>query len=265
MDTYAQTAPIDNPEPAQYTAAAKVLARWFLTGTAHHDMLSATPLGRLRSSYQEGQPFPLRMGSDWGFSYSQLPLTDEIRYSYRVMGTDAKTLPEYLNFYRFHLAQALSRNMDIAASALVVPDIELYGFGASLKYNFWRLGPLFTSARINYSNSRKSEFFESSSFGADISQSLNLNFLDIYAGLRYYNGEVKFTPSNISLPIAPIEYGNANALQSFAGLVIATGKHARLTAQANFNSNENFYLLKFSMKLPTIVPMLPQWAKEPHY
>lgn len=252
-----------NPTPAQIDQAIEDLGEWHFRTTNHQKFMSATPLGRLRSVAEFLSHDEADFGWDFGYSIMNVPMGEELKTNYEILGFDRTSIPDEVNLTRFHFSQAFAQSFDVGLSALVVPDINYYGAGANLSLNLINLTYLYTSVSVKYSQSR-TDAFTSNSLGVGVSQSINLNWLDLYAGANFLTGSTSYKSTGASNEL-PIDDVKISGLETYFGGVLALTGNLRGTVQYNNTNYEQTFSMKISFKIASFMPLIPLWMTEDHY
>ena len=107
--------------------------------------------------------------------------------------------------------------------------------------------------------------FSSSSLGFGISQSVNLNWIDLFAGVNYIKGSTTFTPTGAANEL-PINDVNASGVETYIGGVLVLTGNLRGTFQINNTNAEQTFGMKISFKISSFMPLVPLWmTTEDHF
>ncbi len=250
------------------TKASKIVARWFSKITEHEDFQSATPVAVKRA----GPKFmivvapDMQMASDYGFSYTQARRDEELTHAYETLGVDTKEMSTYVELNRVHANWGIGNLTDLSFSYLFTLDDSFSGWGLGYKRVLKQVGPFYFSYRIKYSRSDKEDYYFSESLTNDFSLSLYLRLIDFYVGARHTSGKVKFISSIPQLQYPTVKYvSNADQLEYFSGVSIATTTNTRLAFQAAKFGNSLMFSAKLSMHFDSIFPGGNGWFRDPRY
>lgn len=251
-----------------YRNASIVIGKWLSKSTSHNDMLSGTPV----STQRQGDKFMIAEGpatqfaSDYGFSVMHAPLDSKVNDAYEVIGANKSSLPKYLELERFHVALGVGNRDDLTASFLTTQDFTLTGWGVGYKRVLVYYGPFFLSYRGQYSRSQRDNFFEQQSFTNDLSGSIYLLFLDLYAGVRHTIGIIKFSSNDPSLALPKITYfSKLSELEYFYGMSLTLTTKIRLAVQANKVNDDYAIAAKLSFHFNSLLPEFDNLFSDPRH
>lgn len=247
--------------------ASETIAKWYLKTYSHYDFISATPIGRTRSSWTHAQPLPVSIASECGFSRMQVPLSEDFKEAYEALGIDTSLFPETVEVNRFHAAWGVRDYFDVGFSYLHELTSGVAGWGGGVKFILINSHPFYLSSRAQYSTAQRDELFNFESYGIDLSASLNFNRIDFFGGLKYQTGKVNFESGNDYLEFDEIEStADIESPEYFYGLTFGVSDSIRTTIQWNQVGDEYAVVGKLSFKSSAAIPMFP-WAggRDPHY
>lgn len=252
----------------QAKESSQVIGRWIAKTTGHYDFLSATPVATKRA----GTKFmitiapDIQTASDYGFSYMLAPRDREVTKAYETLGVDTKSMAKNLELNRFHINLGANNKYDFTFSYLFTLGRTLRGYGLGYKQVLFQNGPLYFSYRLQYAKSQRDDFYQAQSLTNDLSVSLYLRLLDVYTGVRHGMGKVRFHSSIPELQLPEAKYiSNADQLELFYGLVLATTTHSRFTFQCTRIGKELTYAGKLTMHFDSLFPAGSGWFRDPRY
>lgn len=252
---------------ADSTRASTVIAKWLSKSTGHYDFLSATTV----NPKQKGRRFfgipNMQMASDYGISYMESPRDQNVTNAYDTIGADTTDMKRALQIPRFHLALGFANKHDFTFSYILPQIDEVKGWGIGYKRVLWQHAhTLFFSYRANYSQSSKAEYFKSTSLMNDLSISIYLRLVDLYAGVRHWTGRVNFESSIPELQLPEVEYfSKASEIERYFGLIAATTTNTRFTLEANTIGRKYAVGAKFSFHFDSIFPTMDNLFRDPRY
>ncbi|MBA2403671.1 MAG: hypothetical protein H0V66_02785 [Bdellovibrionales bacterium] len=246
--------------------AAYTIGKWLSKATGHYDLQSATTVNpQLAGKKFFGIP-DMQMASDYGFSYSQAPRTNEVTQAYKTLEADTSSMASSLKLSRFHLNLGFANKHDFTFSYLLPSAEEIQGWGIGYKRVIVRMQYYYMSYRFGYSRSSRDEYFSATSYVNDISASLYLRLIDLYAGIRHWSGKVRFESSMPELQLDTIDYfSTASELEPYVGIIAATTTNTRLAVEASSLSESYSVAGKFSFHFDSLLPSFNNWFRDPRY
>lgn len=246
--------------------AAKTIGMWLSKTTGHYDLQSATTVNPQRAGKKFFGIPNMQMASDYGFSYMQAPRTDEVTKAYKTIGADTSSMASSLKLPRFHLNLGFANKHDLNFSYFIPNDDEIKGWGLGYKKVLVRMNYFYLSYRFGYARSYRDDYFSATTYVNDLSASLYLRLIDVYAGLRHWSGKVRFDSSIPELQLRPIEYfSTASEIEPYVGIIAATTTHTRFTLEANSLSDSYSVTGKFSFHFDSLLPTFENWFRDPRY
>jgi hypothetical protein len=246
--------------------AAKTIGKWLSKTTGHYDFQSATTVNPKRAGKKFFGIPDMQMASDYGISYMQAPRTDEVTKAYQTIGADTTNMASSLKLPRVHLNLGFANKHDFNFSYLLPSDDDIQGWGVGYKRVLWQWRYLFLSYRFGYARSSRENYFSATSYVNDLSASIYLRLIDLYAGMRHWSGKVRFDSTIPQLQLQPIEYfSTASEIEPYVGVIAATTTHTRLTLEASSLSDSFSVAGKFSFHFDSLFPTFENWFRDPRY
>jgi hypothetical protein len=246
--------------------AAETIGKWLSKTTGHYDLQSATTVNPQRAGNKFFGIPDMQMASDYGISYMQTPRIDEVTKAYKTIGADTSTMASSLKLPRFHLNLGFANKHDVNFSYLLPSDDEIKGWGVGYKVVLSRWRYLYLSYRIGLAQSSRENYFSATSYVNDLSASVYLRLIDIYAGMRHWSGKVSFESTIPQLQLQPIEYfSTASEIEPYVGVIAATTTHTRLTVEGSSLSESYSVTAKFSFHFDSLFPTFENWLRDPRY
>lgn len=208
----------------------------------------------------------MQTASDYGFSYSQAQRPSEVTDAFKTIGADTSSMASSLKTPRFHLNLGFANTHDFNFSYIIPSDDKIKGWGIGYKNVFVKLSHFFVAYRIGYARSYKENYFSAATVSNDLSASLYLRLIDLYAGLRHWSGKVSFESSIPQLQLPSVNYfSTASQLEPYFGIIAATTTRTRLTVETS-SSNEAYTVSgKFSFHFDSLLPTADNWFRDPRY
>lgn len=247
-------------------AASITIGKWIAKSTGHYDFLSATSVAVKRAGSKFfGKP-DLQMASEYGFSYSQAPRSDEVTAAYQTIGADVSSMNDSLSLTRFHLNLGFENKHDFSLSYLTSPTDRVKGWGIGYKRVLATNHYLYLTYRLHYSNAEHEQTFKAQSLSNDLSASLYLRLIDIYVGARHWSGKVRFNSEVQQLQLPDVEFfSDTSELETYYGLMIASSTNSRLSVEGNTLAGEKMITAKFSLRFNSLLPTRGGWFRDPRH
>lgn len=245
--------------------ASTKIGRWLSRSTSHYDFVSATPVGPLRS----GRKFfvrskPLQMASDYGVSYSEVPITSDIKQAYQAFGIPTTNLGGTWRLSRLHAIWSFANTHDFSYSWLY--SDQLTAWGLAYKYVFDQLGPYYFSYRFGFSNAQKHNFYSGQEISNEVSASWYLIVADFYVGARHTFGQGQFSSDVAALSLPRFTYISPfHEIQYYIGATLAPSTHTRINLQIGYSNQETYITGKFSFRFDELYPTMENWFRDPRY
>jgi len=244
--------------------AAKTIGMWLSKNSGHYDLQSATTINPQRAGKKFFGIPDMQMASDYGISYMQAPRTHEVTNAYKTIGADTSNMASSLKLARFHLNLGFANKHDFTFSYLLPSDDEIKGWGLGYKRVLARLRYIYFSYRLGYARSSRDDYFSATSYVNDLSLSVYLRLLDVYAGIRHWSGKVRFDSTIPELQLQPIEYfSTASEIEPYFGVIAATTTNTRMTLEASSLGDSYVVTGKFSFHFDSILPTFENWFRDP--
>jgi hypothetical protein len=251
----------------QAEQASLVIGKWLSKSTGHYDFLSASPVGPKRA----GEKFFIRekpamqTASDYGFSYMQAVLDDDVKEAYELLGYNVSEMAQTVDLTRLHLAWGFANKHDFTFSYLSSQE-GITGWGVGYKRVLSQWGPFYTAYRIQYSRASLEDYFDSSFISNDLSLAVHFPLVDLFAGFKHTTAKIQFEATEVALRLPEVNYfADISELEYFYGLVLATTYNTRLTLQFSQVGLEYSAAAKFSFHYDSLLPTKTQWLKDPRY
>lgn len=250
----------------QSKKASRVIGKWLARSSGHYDFLSATSVNPKRAGDRFFGLPDMQTASDYGISLMNAPRDKEVTEAYRTIGADTSSMERSISLSRLHVNLGFANKHDFSFSYQLPTRDEIQGWGAGYKRVLFTDHIFYLSWRLNYSRSSKENYFESSSLMNDLSISLYLRLIDLYAGVRHWSGKVKFNSSIPELRLPTVEYfSTSDEIEHYFGVLLATTMNTRFTMEANSIGKEYAVAGKFSFHFDSLLPTFNNWFRDPRY
>lgn len=244
--------------------ASIVIGKWLSKATSHQDFLSATSVATKRAGSKFFGIPDMQMASDYGYSYAATPRDQAVTEAYETIGVNSSQMSSSLALSRFHLNLGFNNKHDFTFSYLTSPIDEVRGWGVGYKRVVSHVGYFYLTYRLHYAQAEKNDYFESSTMTNDLSVSVYLRLIDLYAGVRHSSGKVNFQSSMRELKLPEVSYfSTMSEIEKYGGVVLALTTNSRLTLEVSTLGEATFVAGKLSMHFDSILPTNTQWFQDP--
>jgi hypothetical protein len=190
--------------PADYLNAANELKELYLFSTNFETAPSTHMVGDLNESSKTH--FPIKWGSEFGYSFQIQELTPTHRDAFEVFGFDAASIPRLFYFHRVYFSLGLSPHSHLSIGATFNPEQQIYGGGFEYQKRLLDLNFLRTSVKLGGTYGFSPNYFSSYLGSAVATQSIHIGALELMGAYQWHYGSINFVSNEGELNFSNLRY-----------------------------------------------------------